>query len=124
MADSEAMIKHPITSRGVLLDVPRYVDASGQPPLHPLDDTTPITAQLLQEVADHQGVTLQSGDVLCVRTGWAEAFARLSEEECMGRRNRGIGVARGEETLKWHWESGVAAVVSDVCVSVASIADV
>ena len=107
-------MKHPITSRGVLLDIPRYLEAARLPPLSPLDDSTPITAALFEGCAKHEGVTFNSGDILCVRTGWSAAFSQLAEAEQVERRNRGVGVARGEDTLKWHWDNGVAAVVSDV----------
>ena len=59
---------------------------------------------------------VQPGDICIVRTGWTEAFLSLSDEERdAARRNwKGtVGVDQAEEVLRWHWESGIAAVVSD-----------
>jgi hypothetical protein len=37
----------------------------------------------------------------------------LSDEEKLKHRNKSIGVARGDDVLRWHWENGFAAVLSD-----------
>ena len=60
---------------------------------------------------------IESGDILLVRTGWTEAFEALSDEERAAlpkRESRGSsGVDDGEDSMRWHWEKGIAAVASD-----------
>lgn len=106
-------VRKPITSRGHLLDIPRYVKRQGLPPLAPLDNSSPIGVALLQGCADDQGSRFEPGDILLVRTGWTEAMFGLSDEEKLKHRNKSIGVARGDDVLRWHWENGFAAVLSD-----------
>jgi hypothetical protein len=106
-------VRKPITSRGHLLDIPRYVKKHGLPPLAPLDNSSPIGVSLLQGCADDQGSRFDPGDILLVRTGWTEAMFGLSDEEKLKHRNKSIGVARGDDVLRWHWENGFAAVLSD-----------
>lgn len=104
----------PISSQGHLLDIPRYLAANGLTPLSPLDDSTPITVEHLDGCIAYQGSVIQHGDVLLVRTGWQEAFYAVDAQDRLKIRNQGTGMKRGEETLRWHWEKGFAAVASDV----------
>jgi hypothetical protein len=70
----------------------------------------------LQATADDEGVAFQPGDICIVRTGWTEAFLSMGEEERISSRKswKGtVGVDQAEGVLRWHWESGIAAVVSD-----------
>lgn len=54
----------PIVRRGVLLDA-----AGGE---IPLAADTPLTAEGLAAIASAQGTTVQPGDVVLIRTGWAQ----------------------------------------------------
>jgi kynurenine formamidase len=56
----------PIVARGVLLDVPAYrgVDC--------LPGGSAVTGDELAAVAKHQGVEVQAGDVVLIRTGWIQ----------------------------------------------------
>jgi kynurenine formamidase len=111
---------HGIFGRGVLLDVAAYQEARGQS----LDPTRrfAIDGALLDEVAAQQGVTLNSGDVILMRTGWMEWYRALSQE----RRNALQGtVGQGEQALAtpgldgsqataaWLWNHGVAGIAAD-----------
>jgi kynurenine formamidase len=58
----------PIVARGVLLDVPAY---RGVPRLAGGD---PVTGAELAAVAKHQGVEVQAGDVVLIRTGWLQLW--------------------------------------------------
>ena len=61
-----------IVGRGVLLDYARWADEHNVA-LHALQ-TQAIAASTLQEVARAQNVTLRTGDILLVRTGWTRAY--------------------------------------------------
>ncbi|WP_029431130.1 cyclase family protein [Blastococcus sp. URHD0036] len=60
-----------IVGRGVLLDVARMVAGGAADPLPP---GYVITPEETEACARHQGVVVESGEVVCFRTGWAEAY--------------------------------------------------
>lgn len=107
---------NPITGRAHLLDIPRWLESTGQPPLKPFGRETPITLEMLQGCAKAQGNKFAIGDILIVRTGLTEELKKLSEEEhnAMIKAAKGwVGVNQGEDVLRWHWENGFAAVATD-----------
>jgi kynurenine formamidase len=59
----------PYWRRGVLLDVPSFRGVSA------LGGAEAITADELVAVADAQGVAVRAGDVVLVRTGWAQHWS-------------------------------------------------
>lgn len=89
----------PMISRGVLLDVAGY---RGVPWIA---DDQPITRQDLEAVAQHQGVAIQRGDVVLVRTGngarWNDPEAYLA--------SAGIRA----DASQWLADQGVRAVGAD-----------
>jgi kynurenine formamidase len=107
--------RHGIVGRGVLLDVERYLGRHGTP-LAP-DAFFAIEPRLLDEVARAQGVTVDPGDILMVRTGLAAMLhAEAERGEFSEEPREGFacaGLAQGEATLAWLWDHQVAAVVSD-----------
>jgi len=105
-----------IVSRGVLLDLPRHRAGQGTV-LDPLDGTE-VSAAELADVAASQGVDPGPGDVLCVRTGWPQAWRGLDPD----RRRRiasgeddlvYAGLSGGEEVAALLWDWHVAAVACD-----------
>lgn len=69
---------------------------------------------MLKGCAEDEGITFEDGDILLVHTGWTKAFMALSEEQQLASPIESTGVQRGDDVLRWHWESGFAAVASDV----------
>ncbi|MGI5219938.1 cyclase family protein [Nocardia sp. CA-290969] len=63
-----------ITSRGVLLDLVKYRGAETF-----LEVGEPITGDELDECAKRQGVTIESGDIVLVRTGWWNRFLEAGD---------------------------------------------
>lgn len=57
----------PILRRGVLLD---FVKLRGGP----VGPEAPITAADIQELLDHDGLTIEPGDCVLVRTGWSRLW--------------------------------------------------
>ncbi|KAK8132023.1 hypothetical protein PG999_000196 [Apiospora kogelbergensis] len=104
-----------ITGRGVLLDWAFYAKEKGLA-YSPFDAFAITLAQLL-EVAQLQKTTFRPGDILFVRTGWVEAYQKLSMEERGALPYRQIrsscGVEASEEAIQWHWDNQFAAVASD-----------
>ena len=89
-----------IAGRGVLLDMPAAdpFDGSG---LTPAD---------LRAAADAEGVELRSGDILLVRTRWAEAYLGAYEprSETTWR-----GLTAGEDTAEFLWDHGISIIGTD-----------
>lgn len=106
--------KRGIVGRGVLLDVARHQESRGTP-LGP-KERFDITAGLLDEVAEVQGVVIDQGDILLIRTGWAGWFATQDEParaEGFTAESGQPGLAPTEETAAWLWDRHVAAVAAD-----------
>lgn len=102
-------IRDGVVGRGVLLDLPRHLDRAW------LDPGTAILPADLDACAEASGVTVESGDVLLVRTG---AIARCREQ---GSWEGYIGPTPGLSLhcARWLHERQVAAVASDTfCVEV------
>ncbi|KAI5803672.1 putative cyclase-domain-containing protein [Geopyxis carbonaria] len=104
-----------ITGRGVLIDWARWAKANGK-------SVSPFTAHLipveqLRAAARDQGLKLKAGDILFLRTGFTEAFNKLTveEEKALGQRPSPdfIGVKPAKDTLEWLWESRFSAVAGD-----------
>jgi kynurenine formamidase len=109
-----------IVGRGVLLDVAGYLEARGTP----IDQDTSFecNAEMMEATAREQGTTLRSGDILCVRLGWVGWYLSLEEDarEDLARRSAELfglalpGLAPPGEVTEFLWDSGVAALASDV----------
>jgi kynurenine formamidase len=104
-----------IVGRGVLLDYASWADKNNVA-LTPFE-TKSITVSTLKEVAKSQGTTFQKGDILFIRTGWIQAYDKLSDDECKTLASYKVppahGVESSEETLRWLWEQDFAAVAGD-----------
>ena len=90
-----------IVSRGVLLDVVRHRGANSY-----LEHGDPITPQELDEIAGAQGVTVGTGDIVVVHTGWWSRFVETGD---------GGGLVAGLDwrCAAWLHEREVAAVAAD-----------
>jgi kynurenine formamidase len=97
-------MKDRIVSRGVLLDMPRYKG------LDWLEPGYPITPEDLDGAASRQGVAVEPGDILLVRTGHiALCRSRGSWEGFAGGDAPGLAVS----AAPWLHERQVAAVATD-----------
>jgi kynurenine formamidase len=97
-------MKDRIVSRGVLLDIPRYKG------LDWLEPGYPITPEDLDGAAGREGVAVEAGDIVLVRTGhMALCHARGSWEGYAGGDAPGLALS----TAFWLQEKQVAAVATD-----------
>jgi kynurenine formamidase len=93
-----------IVTRGVLLDVARHRDVSALP------GGEAITADELDRVAAAQGVEIEAGDALLVRTGFMSTYVArqdwrgYTDDDCPGL---------SYTAVEWLREKDVAAVASD-----------
>jgi kynurenine formamidase len=101
-----------IVGRGVLIDVAEYLAATGDP-IEP-NTRREISTSVLDEVAEYQGVTIQTGDILLVRFG-VDVFLRrlIAEPGSVEMRYEAPGLMQDETTVEWLWDKHVAAVCAD-----------
>jgi len=95
----------PMVRRGVLLDVP---GALGVDRLEPGYE---ISVSDLTSTVTHQDVTLRSGDVVLIRSGWGQHFDTGDRELFMGQSSGVPGV--GEAGATWLAGHGLHAVGAD-----------
>lgn len=104
-----------VVGRGVLLDYAAWAEANNKPLVHFKSVSIPVSE--LKEVAASQNTTFRQGDILFVRTGWTTAYSKLSETECKQLAAiippPLVGIESSEQTLRWIWEEGFAAVAAD-----------
>jgi kynurenine formamidase len=106
----ENFARRGIVGRGVLLDVARYraVDAA---------ERDVITVDDLEECRKKQGTTIETGDIVLVRTGWLSWYETTSQEvrERMADRAQlkapGLGPPR--EMAEYLWDLHIAAIAGD-----------
>lgn len=120
-----AMSTHPVAAwvenggivgRGVLLDYVGYCERNGIT-ADPFKNTS-IPLEHILAVVKEQGVTFRDGDILFLRAGFTKAYDALSPEQQKALPEREspdfMGVEPTVDVLRWIWESGFAAVASDV----------
>ena len=108
-----------IVGRGVLVDLAAYA-AAADPGYDPFTRVAFRPADLAGALAT-QGTSLRAGDILCVRTGWADKYLTLSATErvalAAGMQDvagyTSAGLAGSEEMAGFLWDSGIAAVPCD-----------
>ena len=91
-----------LISRGVLLDIARLKG------LDRLPDSYEITGADLSAAEEAQGVRVESGDILCVRTGEYQYFLEGDK-----KRFSGPEAGPGLDSLEWFRDRDVAAVALD-----------
>jgi kynurenine formamidase len=101
-----------IVGRGVLVDVAAQVDPFAG---------IAITPEHLQGALEGSGIEARQGDILCVRTGWAERYLQLSAQERValaaefgdGKLAPWCGLQGDDAMARFLWDSGFSAVAVD-----------
>lgn len=104
-----------IAGRGVLLDFQRFAATHGI--VYSPGERYGITAEQLQAVADWQGLRLQSGDILLLRTGWIEWYCALTFAQRTELAQPGAlqvaGLEQSADSLRFLWDNHFAAIATD-----------
>jgi kynurenine formamidase len=97
-----AQVAIKLVSRGVLLDIAALKGVEVLPDSYEITEADVLAAQ------ERQGVQVESGDILCVRTGWTKWFRE-------GDRQRYVGNTPGPglEICRWIHDSEIAALALD-----------
>jgi kynurenine formamidase len=109
----DAYAEKGMVGRGVLLDVARYFEQKGEP-LDPASNRH-VTAADLEGARARQGVTIEAGDFLLLRTGWRAWYRKLTPA---GRQRaaadlRSPGLEGSDEVAALLWDWGIAALAAD-----------
>jgi hypothetical protein len=91
--------------RGVLVDLHRRVG----------DARTLVGYDALMRAMDADGVVFESGDILCLHTGFADMLLRMGREPTVEALENSCAVldGRDERLLQWITDSNVVAIVAD-----------
>ncbi len=111
----QAWARRGIVGRAVLIDYQRWATAQGI--RYSPGDRHEITVEALQAAAQAQRVQFQPGDILLVRSGWIAWYLGLeqSEREALATTpHTAVGLAQGEEMLRFLWDQHFAAVAGDM----------
>jgi hypothetical protein len=103
-----------IVGRAVLADVGRWRSSVGRP-LRP-GSTDAIEAEDLGATLDAQGVTVEVGDILLIRTGWLGWYRSLDDAGRSAQADRSspaCGLRAGTATAATLWDLHIAAVAAD-----------
>ena len=111
----QVMSEKGIVGRGVLLDVAAHREAVGDPVRQVGPEPTALTVTDLEETAAAQGVALEAGDVLLIRTGWVAHVRESGPEEraAIAADPVSPGLEQSEALLRWLWEHQVALLAAD-----------
>jgi len=114
----ENMARRGIAGRGVLLDAGRYLEAQGTPLDY--DSAAIITKETLAACAKTQGVTVQTGDILLIRTGWLRWYleeATPKQKQTMAgdamTQLRAPGIGPVDDMAEYLWNLHIAAIAAD-----------
>ena len=105
--------EHPITGRGVLVDLDDFRRSLGEPIDHAAGEA--LTLDLVQAAIAAQSLRLRPGDILMLHTGWCEWFLELTttEKQQVRESRKASGVEQSQEFVAWAWDSQFAVVAAD-----------
>ncbi|MFQ5425509.1 MAG: cyclase family protein, partial [Gaiellales bacterium] len=110
----EHWARRGIVGRGVLVDVVEQLAHEGVA-LAPFE-FFPIEPDLIERTLGRAGIELARGDILVFRTGWVEAYERLSAQERVDYAETirpGSPGLYGSDIPPFLWDNRVAAVAAD-----------
>jgi kynurenine formamidase len=115
----ENWARRGIIGRGILIDASGYFEKQGRP-LVP-DQKYSITPAEIEAIASSEGIGIESGDIVLLRTGWLTWHKTLSQEQREAMRGHmtgddGIempGLDAGMTTAAWLWDRQIAAMAAD-----------
>lgn len=108
-----------IVGRGVLIDLARWANGADRAalPRPAVDPLTPhaFTAQDVIDTLAYQQTDIRPGDIVCLRTGWSEAYRQLdpAARAVMATDPQSAGLRADEATARLFWDYQVAAVAAD-----------
>ncbi|KAH8702277.1 hypothetical protein BGW36DRAFT_445885 [Talaromyces proteolyticus] len=109
----DAWASRGIAGRGVFID---YFDWAQEHGIQ-YDALTahPIPIGHVKQIIAEKSIHIRQGDILFMRTGYVQAYAKLTpdEREELSKKRGSPGLGQGKETTQWLWDSQFAAVAAD-----------
>jgi hypothetical protein len=107
------LAKRGVATRGVLLDVGRYLESQGTPIAYHSSQSYDVAT--LEACRTAQGVEIRTGDALIIRNGWLKWLlaqpANVQQE--LAEHLVAPGVQAGEEMARYIWDLHVATIAGD-----------
>ncbi len=102
-----------LVGRGVLADVGRWLEAQGRPLAY--DQPEAIEPGDVVRCLADEGVQVEPGDVLLIRTGWLGWYRSRPADvkAAMAQEHANPGLRPGMETARTLWDLHIAAVAAD-----------
>lgn len=98
-----------IVGRGVLVDVARFRESVGRPIDHTASEQIDVAD--VDAALDWQDATLESGDILLLRSGWLTRARSGAVPQ--GDVLRSAGLAATEATAAWLWDRRISLAAAD-----------
>ena len=106
-----AMAESGICARGILLDYHEWRTKNQR--AHNAFETGNITVEDLKAVAESQGTQIRFGDILIIRSGYMDAYNKLSRDEIQTLRAKQpltfTGIEQSDEMMEFLWTNFSAA---------------
>jgi len=101
----ENMAATGVQGRGVMVDLHKHFD----------DERVSVGYDMLMEVMEKDGVTVEEGDMFCFHTGWDDMILSMGGDPDAEKLHASCAVLDGwdEKLLQWITDSGLAVIVSD-----------
>ncbi len=101
----ENMAAHPIQGRGVLIDLRAHLG----------DARTLVDLAMLQDIMAKDNVTVESGDMLLLHTGFADVLLGMNKQPDKERLDASCAALDGRDPalLQWITDQGIAALIAD-----------
>ena len=109
----QSWAERPIVGRGLLLDIAGLLADEGTPLEHRGGPV--LEVDNLERACARQGVSVRSGDIVMVHTGWSSWFIgstnEVRDEVRSGR--RATGFRQSKDLARWIWDHQVATFATD-----------
>ena len=102
MKNDIAKVSAKLISRGVLLDIAALKGVEALPDSYEITEADVLAAE------ERQGVRVESGDILCIRTGWYKYFAEGDRQHYVGNT-----AGPGQDICRWIHDREIAALALD-----------
>ena len=114
-ATIDVWARRGIAGRGVVLDLDSVLGGAGEG-FDPRS-TRAITVDELEEARERAGVRWRPGDIMLLYTGYLDWYRRQSPtvraEVATADPHRSVGLAHGEDMIRYLWNAHVAAIAAD-----------
>ncbi|MDP9347507.1 MAG: cyclase family protein [Actinomycetota bacterium] len=103
----DKLAQHGVVGRGVLIDMARHRSKDA------LETGETFTVEDLEAAAEAQGVSIESHDNLCIRTGWLNVFYEKGPEAFYGDQFVEPGLTFSPELVRWFHEREIVSLSTD-----------